>query len=164
MIFVTPKYVSKINNQSKLARIAKKIKRSDTFNKIGVLVIQKLTEPILLNDVASNAKYSEIRINACEKIGHDFSGCSCKRCALIKHDWEDCNQCKCKSCNKENHRWDRGECIKCGVKCNHDWIGCKCKKCGLENHDWIDGPPSQQPIGHNWGPEYMVCSKCGEHG
>jgi len=60
------------------------------WNNIGIYAVKKLTNRILLADVAKNGKYDEIRKVACEKIGHIYGEKSiCKRCGTQKAvKWE----------------------------------------------------------------------------
>ena len=112
------------------------------------------------------------RIYLCRIFGHNWKGCTCKRCGRIRdenHDWQGC---KCAICG-----WSRNE--------QHNWRGCKCTVCGRtrdEQHKWkyfnCQECKEEQPIKHlckkysfvcKWEKElfpiqrkcYRICEYCG---
>lgn len=92
------------------------------------------------------SEYLERRriLRTCRIKGHDWDGCTCRRCGAKRDEAHDWNGCKCRRCRKtrdEGHDWDVCICRRCGKTRDeaHDWNGCKCRHCGEtrdEGHQW----------------------------
>jgi hypothetical protein len=100
---------------------------------------------------------------------HEWNGCKCIKCGLIKDENHSVNNCICEICNKIIHTWAGCKCSKCGKErdANHSWEGCKCSKCEKirnENHSWEGCKCSKcekiRNENHSWAG--CKCSKCGK--
>ena len=110
---------------------------------------------------ASELAARAARVLCCFRL-HDWYGCKCTRCGVVRHDWQvdSCNRCRAKRelsdiarqapmtdrilCALKLHKpFYQGSCLctRCGVYL-HDWFNCVCRTCGCllpvneAGHDW----------------------------
>ena len=90
------------------------------FGAIGLFLLL-----LLHSERALNLRDLKLR---CRFGFHEWIGCICKRCRLVKQD--------------ATHDWVGCKCTVCGLPKRdgpHQWIGCNCKSCGMERHEWDEG-------------------------
>lgn len=87
----------------------------------------------------------------CARFFHIHWKCRCIICGHTLDNWHNWNGCTCRSCGLvREHEWDGCKCRSCGLMREHEWDGCKCQVCG-ETRD----------LTHQWlGQCIVTCSKC----
>ncbi len=99
--------------------------------------------------------------------GHQWNGCTCKKCGKYRDENHDWNGCTCRICGKkraEGHDWQQSESNKCHETCSicgagryvaHVWKGCTCTRCDTvrdEMHDF-------QPVSKKCEEKCTICGK-----
>ena len=102
---------------------------------------------------------------------HDWMGCKCKDCGLIRDEQHDWNGCLCRTCGSTRHDWNGCECRSCGID-RHLWSGCLCRNCETQRHDWDKCKcRACKTTRHEWdrileqaGWKHYQCKLCGKTG
>ena len=113
----------------------------------------------------------------CRILGHQWDGCRCRRCGLVRNEAHQWNGCTCRRCGQvrnTEHRWNGCVCEICGRKrdAEHDWNGCKCRRCGktreeghqadtqllMKNAKWVH----HGAVIQSWKDTTVQCRVCGK--
>lgn len=133
---------------------------------------------VLMKGLKALAEYLEHRriLRTCRIEGHDWGGCTCRRCGKTRDEEHDWKGCKCRRCGKtrdEEHDWDRCICRRCGETRDdgHQWVVEICEQCGgtgYTGHSLSYGDPDYGDPDYPGNPCNCVkprrtyCAICGQ--